>query len=281
MSIALLISMCTTTGTPLLEMRERSEIARPEITTKIFESGAWTVESDGRVETGCFDRKELRSIRRAIQHAPFKITSSPIACFAYDPNFTEYLVHGKLRFTERLCSGKRADNKTQEALALVKQDLADERQAAMTPLFEIHKKTQRSEAITTIYANGAWTFQPDSNGVLTKGQLDKATTASITHLVEDSPWNTIDMRFACRAYSTTSTEYYVHGQLEYTARLCGTQRLDDKSLGAIEKIESYLGPTSTTPSHGNATSPVAASRAVLPSIPSQRMLVESANRSGM
>lgn len=281
MSIALLVSMCTTTGTPLIEMRERSEIARPEITTKIFESGAWTVETEGRVENGCFDRKELRSIRRAIQHAPFKVTSSPIACFAYDPNFTEYLVHGKLRFTERLCSGKRADNKTQEALALVKQDLADERQAAAKPIFEIHKKTQRSESITTIYANGAWTFQPDEKGALTRGQLDRATTAAITQLVDDSPWNTIDMRFACRAYSMTSTEYYVHGQLEYTARLCGTQRLDDKSLGAIKKIESYLGPASTTPSHGSATNPVAASRAALVSTPSQLIFVESAKRSGL
>jgi hypothetical protein len=274
MSIALLISMCTTTGTPLFEMRERSEIARPDITTKIFQTGAWTVESEGRVENGCFDRKELRSIRRAIQHAPFKITSSPIACFAYDPNFTEYLVHGKLRFTERMCSGKRADNQTEEALALVKQDLAADRQAAATPLFEIHKKTQRSESTTTIYANGAWTFQPDRNGVLTRGQFDKATTASITQLVDDSPWNTSYLRYVCRAYSTTSTEYYVHGQLEYTARLCGPERLDTKSRAALEKIESYLGPTSTTPSHGTATSPVAASRAALMSTALQRIVVD-------
>jgi hypothetical protein len=274
MSIALLISMCTTTGTPLFEMRERSEIARPEITTRIFETGAWTVESEGKVETGCFDRKELREIRRAVQRAPFKITSSPIACFAYDPNFTEYRVHGKLRFTERMCSGKRADNKTQEALALVKQDLAADRQAAATPLFEIHKKTERSESTTTIYANGAWTFQPDSRGVLTKGQFDKATTASIKELVSESPWDTSFLRYACRAYSPDSTEYYVNGQLEYTARLCGTQRLDAKSLDAIKKIESYLGPTSSKPPHRTETIPVAASRPGLMSLASQRIVVD-------
>jgi hypothetical protein len=281
MSIALLISMCTTTGTPLFEMRERSEVDRPEVTTKIFQTGAWTVETEGRVESGCFDRKELREIRRAVQRAPFKITSSPIACFAYDPNFTEYLVHGRLLFTERMCSGKAADSQTQQALALVREDLAAERQAAATPLFEIHKKTARSESTTTIYANGAWTFQPDSRGVLTRGQLDKATTASITQLVNDSPWDTSFLRYACRAYSTTSTEYYVHGKLEYTARLCGTQRLDEKSLGAIKIIERYLGPSSTTPSHGTATSPVALSRAEVTSLPLQEMRVDVANRSGM
>ncbi len=281
MSIALLISMCTTTGTPLFEMRERSEVDRPEVTTKIFQTGAWTVESDDGIESGCFDRKELREIRRAIQHAPFKITSSPIACFAYDPNFTEYLVHGRLVFTERMCSGKRADNETQEALALVKQDLVDQRQAAAKPLFEIHKKTARSEATTTIYANGAWTFQPDSQGALTRGHFDRKTMASITQLIDGSPWDTTYLRYACRAYSTTSTEYYVHGKLEYTARLCGTQRLDAQSLAAIKIIERYLGPSSTTPSHGTATSPVALSRDELTSVPSQLMRVDIANRSGM
>ena len=281
MSIALLISMCTTTGTPLFEMRERSEVDRPEVTTKIFQTGAWTVESETGLESGCFDRKELREIRRAVQRAPFKITSSPIACFAYDPNFTEYLVNGRLLFTERMCSGKRADNQTQEALALVKQDLAAERQEAATPLFEIHKKDQRSESITTIFANGAWTFQPDSRGVLTRGQFDRKTMASISQLVNDSPWDTTFMRYACRAYSTTSTEYYVHGTLEYTARLCGTQRLDEKSLGAIKIIERYLGASSTTPSHGTATSPVALSRSELRSLPLQEMRVEPEYRSGM
>src|SRR5262245_49551012 len=97
---------CTTRGVPLLEIRERSELDKPTITTKIFTSGAWTVESAGDLGRGCFDRDELRAIRRAVQHAPWQTTSSPIACFARDPNFTDYLVHGKLRFTERMCSGK-------------------------------------------------------------------------------------------------------------------------------------------------------------------------------
>lgn len=240
MSIAILVSLCTAHGTPLFEMRERSEVSRPEVTTKIFQSGAWSVESDGKVEEGCFDRRELRAIRRAVASAPFKITSSPIACFAYDPNFTEYYVHGKLRFTERMCSGKAADSVTQEALALVKQDLAAEHLANTKPLFEIHKKTPTTESTIAIYSSGAWTFQPDSSGAIMKGQLDKRTTASINQLVTESPWDTSFLRYVCRAYSPNSTEYYVNGNLEYTAKLCGPQRLDAKSLGALKIIEADL-----------------------------------------
>ena len=130
---------CTTQGVPLFEIRERTDesanprLARPEVTTRIFDSGAWAVDTDGHVETGCFDRKELREIRRAVQRAPWTITSSPIACFAYDPNFTEYFVHGKLRFTERMCSGKTADFETREAIDLVKKELAEEHPTHVPP----------------------------------------------------------------------------------------------------------------------------------------------------
>jgi len=281
---------CTLQGVPLLEIRERSETHKPTVTTKIFESGAWLVESDRDTDSGCFDRKELRAIRRAVQRAPWQITSSPIACFVYDPNFTEYLVHGKLRFTERMCSGKAADFETLQAIDLVKKELAEERaehdppapppppkpmppvpmppvpapmppvptplpkpmppvsacRASGTPMIEIRKRAEIAmpTSTTAIYSNGAWTFQPIDKdgrpGALTIGCFDKHTSQSLRDAVNQSPWDTTLNRIVCRAYSASFTEYYVHGQLEYTARLCGPQRLDDKSLGAIKIIEGEL-----------------------------------------
>lgn len=124
---------CQASGVPLLEIRERAEIAMPTSTTTIYASGAWTyvpVDKDGTrgaIERGCFDTKELREIRKAVQRAPWQVTVSRIACFAYDPTFTEYRVHGKLRFTERMCSGKTADADTMDAIELVKQRIANER----------------------------------------------------------------------------------------------------------------------------------------------------------
>lgn len=261
---------CTTQGTPLFQIRERSEVAKPTTTTKIFESGAWTVESEGHTERGCFDRKELRAIRQAVQRAPWQITSSPIACFAYSPNFTEYLVHDKLRFTERMCSGKTADFETLQAIDLVKRELTEELppsppppvtpappshptkppvlacRAAGTPLFEIRKRSDIAAPLSTtaIYSTGAWTFQPIDKaghaGALTMGCFDKDTTASLRDIINESTWDTTFSRIVCRAYSPSFTEYFVHGQLEYTARMCGAQRLDDKSLGAIKIIDDEL-----------------------------------------
>ena len=271
-------------GVPLLEIRERSEVPRPTVTTKIFESGAWTVENDGQLERGCFDRKELRGLRRAVYHAPWKLVTSPIACFAHDPNFTEYVVDGTLRFTAQMCSGKAADATTQEAITLIERELADERAAAPppqvkprppvkpplpvkppvpacradgTPLFEIRKRSDIAAPTSTIaiYATGAWTFQPlDASGhagAATTGCLDRDTLGALRGVIEESPWDTTYSRIVCRAYSPSFTEYYVHGRLEYTARMCGAQRLDEQSLGAIQIVEGELAkrlpPTAATP----------------------------------
>lgn len=243
---------CTARGVPLVEITEGSEIDKAKkSTTKIFESGAWTVRTAAGVERGCFDRKERRSIRRAVQRAPWQVTSSPIACFAYDPNFTDYRVRGELRFTERMCNGKQADAKTMRAIELIKQELADEVMptplppppppvatcsAQGTPLFEIHRKSdlEQPASSTAIYANGAWTQNGKS------GCLSKQTIEGFSDVIRQSPWDTTIKSMVCRAYSPNFTEYYVNGKREYTARMCGAESLDAKSLGAIKIIEDEL-----------------------------------------
>jgi hypothetical protein len=261
---------CSTHGTPMLEIRERSETSTAVTTKRIYASGAWTLDSDTAAARGCFDRKELRSIRRALQEAAWKVTSSPIACFAYDPNFTEYVLNGKLRYTHRMCSGKTADFETMEAIELVNKELAEELppvpttpppavpttppvkppvaacKAEGTPLFEIAKRSDAKEPTSTtkIYATGAWTFQPIDKdgraGALTTGCFDKPALTAIRTVINESPWDVTYDRIVCRAYSASYTEYYVHGKHEYTARLCGGQRLDAESAGAVRAIETQL-----------------------------------------
>jgi hypothetical protein len=256
---------CSTYGTPLLEIRERSETSTSSTTKKIYNSGGWTLQSDNATARGCFSQKELRSIRRALQQAAWKVTSSPIACFAYDPSFTEYVLNGTLRYTHRMCSGKTADAGTMEAIELVQRELSEELppipatpppppvkppvaacRAEGTPLFEIAKRSeaQQPTSTTTIYSTGAWTFLPidkaGHTGALTKGCFDKRTLAEIRTAVNKAPWDVTFSRIVCRAYSANFTEYSVHGQLEYTARLCGEQRIDDASASAIKLIETEL-----------------------------------------
>ncbi len=297
---------CTIHGVPVIEIRDGSDNSKQITSTKIFVSGAWTIETNSKLtEEGCFTRKELRSIREAVQKAPWKTTDSPIACFAYDPNFTQYIVHGKLRFTDRMCSGKTADTKTREAIDLVKAELANDRvppppvkpmppvvvappppapvkpmppvikplppeptaplppvivaphpvkplppvascKASGTPLFEIRHRSEMAEETSTIaiYSNGTLTHQAIDKdghlGTLTTRCLDKDAIMSLRGVVNQSPWDVTRLRLVCKAYSARFTEYYVHGNLEYTARLCGAERLDEKSLGAIKIIEDRI-----------------------------------------
>jgi hypothetical protein len=268
---------CQARGTPLFEIRERSEATAQVTTKRIYRSGAWTLKSDHATARGCFGAKELRAIRRAVLRAPWQVTSSPVACFAYDPDFTEYVVQGRLRYTHRTCSGKTADFATLEAIELVDRALAEELppppaappavhptppvarppvsacRADGTPLFEIRNRSDVKEPTSTtkIYANGAWTFQPiDVDGRLgaaTSGCFDRAALSTIRTAVRRAPWDVTFSRVVCRAYAPSFTEYYVDGRHEYTARLCGEQRLDDASAAAIESIEAELaaalGPT--------------------------------------
>jgi len=115
-----------------------------------------------------------------------------------------------------------------------------------TPLFEIRKRSEVEQptSTTAIYSTGAWTFQPIDKdghlGALMTGCFDKPTLQSIRNAVNDAPWDVTYSRFVCRAYSASFTQYYVHGKLEYTARLCNGQRLDDESAAAIKVIEADL-----------------------------------------
>lgn len=250
---------CVARAVPLVEITEGSDDLRQDAptkksTTRIFESGAWTVRTPLGVERGCFDRKELRSIRRAVQRAPWEVTDSPIACFAYDPSYTDYRVRGELRFTDRMCSGRQADAETMRAIELIKQELADEVMPAPlpplptppppvdtcvaqgTPLFEIRRLSdlEQPSHVTAIYSNGAWTENGKS------GCLSKHRIGSLRSVIHQSPWDTTTKQFTCRAYSPSYTQYYVNGKLEYTARMCGAESLDAKSLGAIKIIEDEL-----------------------------------------
>lgn len=250
---------CAARGTPLLEIRQASEVDSSTTTKRIYKTGAWTFESDGATASGCFSRKELNAIHRAVTHAPWTVTSSPIACFAYDPHFTDFVVNGRLRYTQRLCSGKAADAVTTQAINFVEQELANELpppppppppvaacRAEGTPLFEIRRRSEAQQPTSTvsIYSTGAWTFQPiDADGhagALTTGCFDKPTLAAIRGAVNRSPWTVTLNKIVCMAYSPSFTEYYVNGKYEYTARMCGEQRLDDASAATIKQIDAAL-----------------------------------------
>ena len=133
--LASLIAVSSQTATasrakPLFEIRYGSEVAAPIKEIEVHNNGAYTVTSfdaDGRVTDtvrSSLDKRDLAKIRAALRTAEWDITYSRMMCFAYSPNFTQYLVRDRLMYTARMCSGARVDDATQRSLATIESILA-------------------------------------------------------------------------------------------------------------------------------------------------------------
>jgi hypothetical protein len=58
----------------------------------------------------------MKTIKRELRIADWDVTHMRIACFAYDPKFTEYAVRGRVMFRDQLCSGDVLDDGTRASL---------------------------------------------------------------------------------------------------------------------------------------------------------------------
>lgn len=120
-------------------------------------------------------------------------------------------------------------------------------------MFEIQRRHDDDAATSSIaiYASGGWQVtELDKTGRVaasTTRCFDRRTTATLRAAITQSPWETTILRIVCRAYSPSYTQYYVHGTLEYTARMCGAQRLDAESNRAIASIEATIASATPKP----------------------------------
>ena len=109
---------CHPTGPVVFEIDHRADPAAKLTTSavKVFAGGAWTrSETDGEGKaaaprTGCIAKPELKQLEATLSGAPWKVTTARIRCMAISAEFTEYQVHGKLVYTQRLCSGQTLDD---------------------------------------------------------------------------------------------------------------------------------------------------------------------------
>jgi hypothetical protein len=122
-------NVCRASGTPLFEIRHRSEVKAPTSTISVYSTGAWVFRPvdengrPGRVARGCLDRSDLRAIRSAIRIADWDVTRMQIRCFAYAPSYTEYVVRGKVVFHDQLCSGYVLDENSRASLDTIRSAL--------------------------------------------------------------------------------------------------------------------------------------------------------------
>jgi hypothetical protein len=134
--LAALIAVSTQTASAehaqtLLEIRYKSDVAASTKELQIYSSGAYTLRTfnaDGTVasviRTG-LDNTEMAQVRSALRDAPWDITYTRIACFAYDPSYTQYVVRGKLVYTAQSCSGAMIDDVSRQSIATIEKLIAN------------------------------------------------------------------------------------------------------------------------------------------------------------
>lgn len=115
---------CRPGGKPVFEIAHRvTPGAQAETSAiQVFANGAWTrqaADADGKAQaatSGCLDKAYAKELAASLHGVPWKITTARIRCMAMSPQYTEYLVDGKLVFTQKLCSGQSLDDKSRAAL---------------------------------------------------------------------------------------------------------------------------------------------------------------------
>jgi hypothetical protein len=88
-------------------------------TATIFDGGAWTMTDTvgGAPESGCVPDADLGRLRDELAKAPWQIQHAKFRCMMVSLVHTDYSVHGKLVWTEKVCSGETLDKASAAAIA--------------------------------------------------------------------------------------------------------------------------------------------------------------------
>jgi hypothetical protein len=88
-------------------------------TATIFDNGAWSMTdtTGGAPESGCVPDDDLARLRDELAKASWQIQHAKFRCMMVSLVHTEYSVHGKLVWTEKVCSGETLDKASAAAIA--------------------------------------------------------------------------------------------------------------------------------------------------------------------
>jgi hypothetical protein len=88
-------------------------------TATIFDNGAWSMTdtTGGAPESGCVPDDDLKRLRDELASAPWQIQHAKFRCMMVSLVHTDYTVHGKLVWTDKVCSGETLDKASAAAIA--------------------------------------------------------------------------------------------------------------------------------------------------------------------
>jgi hypothetical protein len=85
----------------------------------IFDNGAWSMNDTlgGAPESGCVPDDDFARVRDELANAPWQIQRAKFRCMMVSLVHTDYSVHGRLVWTEKVCSGETLDKASAAAIA--------------------------------------------------------------------------------------------------------------------------------------------------------------------
>ena len=120
------------------DLAAKGRAAVPTFATRVYATGGWErtdTAADGKKTktSGCLSGRDLAQLESDLDGLPWVQKANPMACDALAVTVTDVMIHGKVVWTEELCSAKVLDAKSTAGLADVEAILEAARKAAVPP----------------------------------------------------------------------------------------------------------------------------------------------------
>jgi len=116
-----------------------------------------------------------------------------------------------------------------------------------TPIFEARYAagTQGRGVVTRLYATGTYTrtvTQPKRKPDQQLACIEKNRLENVMVAIKSAAWKTTQSAATCAAVSNEATDIIVFGKKRFTAKVCSSLALDDKSSAALDQVATAVGP---------------------------------------
>ncbi|HSD89527.1 MAG TPA: hypothetical protein VLB44_18480 [Kofleriaceae bacterium] len=116
-----------------------------------------------------------------------------------------------------------------------------------TPIFEARYNggTNGRGVVTRLYATGTYTrtvTKPKGRPDQQLACIEKGRLGNLMVAIKSASWKTTQSAATCTAVSAEATDILVFGKKRFTAKVCSSLALDDKSSAALGQVATAVGP---------------------------------------
>jgi hypothetical protein len=116
-----------------------------------------------------------------------------------------------------------------------------------TPIFEARYSggVDGHGVVTRLYATGTYTrtvTPPKGKPDQVLACIDKARLGNLLVAIKSASWKTTQSAATCTAASSEATDVLVFGKKRFTAKVCSSLALDERSSAALGQVATAVGP---------------------------------------